>query len=105
MSSAHRVSGYLTYLVRVRSSDEDDRTPPRDFPRTARMHLAEEQVHQYGKRPEEYIVNPICHLSIVLLLLLRQVWYMLLNFGLLSHLGCGVRQWSGGWVVECKGPW
>lgn len=89
------MAGHYAYLVRMRSRDEDNRTPPWNFPRAARMDLAEEKVNQYGKRPEEYIVYPVRHLRVVPLLL-RGVRYMLLDFWLFRHLG-----WRG--EVEVRG--
>jgi hypothetical protein len=49
------------------------------------MNLAEEQVNQYGECPEKYIVNPICHR--VLFLFLGVVGHMLVDLGLIRHLG------------------
>jgi len=70
------VNGSCAYLVSMRSSDEDYRTPPWYFPRSSRMHLAEEQVDQDGEGPEEYIVYPIRHVRVFLL---RVVGYVLVD--------------------------
>ena len=40
-------------LVGMRCRNENDRTRLGDLPRTARSHLAKEEVYQDGQRPED----------------------------------------------------
>jgi hypothetical protein len=49
------------------------------------MDLSEEQIDQYRECPEEYIVYPVCHG--VLLLVLRGVGNMFVNLLVFRHLG------------------
>lgn len=42
----------------MRRGDKDNRTAAGDFPRTSRMHFAEEKVDEYGEGPQDQIIQP-----------------------------------------------
>jgi hypothetical protein len=46
----------VTYLVRMRGGDNDNRASTRDLPRSTRVHLAEEEVDENRESPQDQVV-------------------------------------------------